>query len=243
MVALKEDCMSDWITFFDSDHAIYVNARHKDVHAAITGAGMLDHIGSGDRVLDYGCGEAAYAERLIRKAGQLTLCEAARNLRERLKVRVAQEQTITVLAPDEVAKLPDGAFDVVIMHSVSQYLPPAELDRLLAQFRRLLTPDGRLVIGDVVQPDTPAWKDALALLRFGWREGFFLAALRGLVRTAFSDYSKLRKDAGLTRYSEHEIAAKLKDAGYRAGRAPHNIGHLQTRMTFVASKAVIASKE
>ena len=29
--------MSDWITFFDSDHAIYVNARHKHVHAIITG--------------------------------------------------------------------------------------------------------------------------------------------------------------------------------------------------------------
>ena len=29
--------MSDWITFFDSDHAIYVNARHKQVHAIITG--------------------------------------------------------------------------------------------------------------------------------------------------------------------------------------------------------------
>ena len=56
--------MADWITFFDSDHAIYVNARHKNVHAVITGDGMLAHIRDGDRVLDYGCGEAAYAGRL-----------------------------------------------------------------------------------------------------------------------------------------------------------------------------------
>jgi hypothetical protein len=74
------------------------------------------------------------------------------------------------------------------------------------------------------------------LLRFGWRDGFFLAALRGLFRTVFSDYAKLRKDAGLTRYSEHDMAAKLNASGYRARRAPQNIGHLQTRMTFVASK-------
>jgi SAM-dependent methyltransferase len=227
--------MSDWISFFDSDHAIYVNARHKQVHAIITGDGMAEYMTRADRVLDYGCGEAAYAERLAQKAQTLTLCEAAPNLRERLKARVAAERAISVLSPEEVAALPDGSFDVVVMHSVSQYLSPQKLDELLTQFHRLLRSDGKLVIGDVVQPNTPAWKDALALLRFGWREGFFLAALQGLVRTAFSDYSKLRKDAGLTRYDETAMLSKLSAAGYRPYRAPHNIGHLQTRMTFVAS--------
>ncbi|MGD9923896.1 MAG: class I SAM-dependent methyltransferase [Pseudorhodoplanes sp.] len=229
--------MGDWISFFDSDHAIYVNARHKQVHAIITGNGMAEHIRPGDRVLDYGCGEAAYAERLAGKTATLTLCEAAPSLRQRLKARVAPEHAISVLAPEEVAALPDGAFEVVIMHSVSQYLSPDELVRLLGMFRRLLTPDGTLVIGDVVQPDIPAWKDALALLRFGWREGFFAAAVGGLFRTAFSGYAKLRKDAGLTRYGEHEMAARLDGAGFRSTRAPRNIGHLQTRMTFVAHPA------
>lgn len=229
--------MSDWISFFDSDHAIYVNARHKQVHAIITGDGMAEHIRPGDRVLDYGCGEAAYAERLLGKAGLLTLCEAAPNLRERLKARVAQRPKITVLSPDEVMTLPDETFDVVIMHSVSQYLSHDELDRLLAEFRRLLRPGGTLVIGDVVQPDVPAWKDAFALLRFGWREGFFLAAIGGLFRTVFSGYAKLRKDAGLTRYAGHEMAARIDAAGFRGARAARNIGHLQTRMTFVAVKS------
>jgi ubiquinone/menaquinone biosynthesis C-methylase UbiE len=233
--------MSDWITFFDSDHAIYVNARHKQVHAVITGDGMLDHIDQGDRVLDYGCGEAAYAERLLRKAGRLTLCEAAPTLRERVRERVARERRISMLSPEDVAALPDESFDLIIMHSVSQYLSPVELDALLAQFSRLLQPDGKLVIGDVVQPDTPAWKDAMALLRFGSREGFFVAAFRGLVRTVFSDYSKLRKNAGLTRYGEHTMATKLNTAGFRAERAARNIGHLQTRMTFVAQRRLPAS--
>jgi len=229
--------MSDWVKFFDSDHAIYVNARHKEVHAVITGDGMADYIGKNDRVLDYGCGEAAYAERLVRKAKALTLCEAAPNLRERLRQRTTHERFISVLSPEEAEALPDGVFDVVVMHSVSQYLSHAEMDHLLSLFHRLLTADGKLVIGDVVQPDTPAWKDALALLRFGWREGFFFAALTGLIRTVFSDYSKLRKQAGLTRYSEREMAAKIEAAGFRVSRAPRNIGHLQTRMTFIGVRA------
>ena len=158
-------------------------------------------------------------------------------MRDRLKERVAHQRNIAVLSPEDVAALPDGAFDVIIMHSVSQYLSPGTLDDLLLQFHRLLQPHGRLVIGDVVQPDTPAWKDALALLRFGWRDGFFLAALRGLMRTVFSDYAKLRKNAGLTRYSEREMAAKLHATGFlRSERAARNIGHLQTRMTFVSRK-------
>ncbi len=227
--------MSGWISFFDSDHAIYVNPRHRQVHAVLTGDGMLRHIKHGDRVLDYGCGEAAYAERLAREAESLTLCEAAPNLREAVMRRVQHERFILMLAPEQVSALPEKSFEVVILHSVSQYLSPAQLDELLALFRRLLAQDGRLVIGDVVQPDTPAWKDALALLRFGWREGFFCAALGGLVRTAFSDYSRLRKEAGLSRYSQGQMIAKLEAAGFRAERQAENIGHLQTRMTFVAA--------
>ena len=34
---------------------------------------------------------------------------------------------------EEVAALPERSFEVVIMHSVSQYLSPAQLDTLLAQ--------------------------------------------------------------------------------------------------------------
>ena len=226
--------MSDWISFFDSDHAIYVSPRHKQVHAAITGDGMLQYIRRGDRVLDYGCGEAAYAERVVRETESLTLCEAAPNLRDAVMRRVQHERYILMLAPEQVEALPEGSFEVVILHSVSQYLSAAQLDQLLALFRRLLCPGGKLVIGDVVQPDTPAWKDALALLGFGWREGFFFAALRGLLRTAFSDYSRLRKEAKLSRYREDEMLAKLKAAGFKGERQSTNIGHLHTRMTFVA---------
>jgi SAM-dependent methyltransferase len=191
-------------------------------------------VNAGDAVLDYGCGEAAYAEWIADKASRLLLCEAAPNLRERLVARVAQNRNIAVLTPDQAAALPDASLDVVILHSVSQYLSPYLTDDLFLLFRRLLRPGGRLIVGDVVQPDTPAWKDALALLRFGARDGFFIAAVIGLFKTVFSDYSRLRKDAGLTRYSEQQMLDKLKAAGFSATRAKVNIGHLQTRMTFVA---------
>ncbi|MDQ2953386.1 MAG: methyltransferase, partial [Pseudomonadota bacterium] len=105
---------------------------------------------------------------------------------------------------------------------------------LFLQFRRLLRPDGCFVIGDIVRPDVWAITDAIALLRLGAANGFFGAALLGLMRVLLSDYWRLRQHRGLTRYDEAAMLQKLKAAGFSARRAPDNIGHIQSRMAFIA---------
>ena len=64
--------------------------------------------------------------------------------------------------------------------------------------------------------------------------GFLLAALASLVKTALSDYRKLRETLGLTRYSEAEMLALLDAHGLHGERAARNIGHHQERMLFLA---------
>jgi SAM-dependent methyltransferase len=122
------------------------------------------------------------------------------------------------------------------MHSVSQYLPRNAFDNTAALFYRLLRPGGLFLLGDIIRPDVSAFSDAWALIRFGRKDGFLLAALYGLVRTFFSEYWRLRKRLGLTRYSEAEMIAELAAVGFAAKRAPRNLGHLDTRMTFLARK-------
>ena len=78
---------------------------------------------------------------------------------------------------------------------------------------------------------------ALALLRFGAANGFFWAAVGGLMRIFVSDYLRLKKTVGLSHYDEAAMLAKLKRAGFAATRAPRNIGHNQQRMTFLARPA------
>lgn len=230
--------MSDWISFFDSDHSIYVNARHRAVHARLVALGIGEYITQPNmRVLDYGCGEAFYAGRIAEQAGALMLCEAAPHLRQSLKERFEDNDKIAVLAPDEAAALADGSVDLIVMHSVSQYLTKDEAHDLFVLFRRLVAKDGAFVLGDVVKPNVSAFTDAGALLGLGAANGFFFAALFGLARTALSGYRKLRRDAGLTRYSEDEIIAELRAAGFSAKRAAHNLGHNQARMAFVATPA------
>src|SRR5258706_10215452 len=78
--------MGDWIAFWDSEHSIYVNSRHRDVHYRTIAQDIRAHLPSGAAVLDYGCGEALHAEIIAATARTLILCEAAP------KVRAAQDQ-------------------------------------------------------------------------------------------------------------------------------------------------------
>src|SRR5262245_17582093 len=229
--------MGDWIAFWDSEHSIYVNERHRDVHYRTIAQDIRAHLPAGAAVLDYGCGEALHADLVAASARSLILCEAAPKVRTALKRRFAAQAKIKVFAPDEVAALPARSLDAVVLHSVAQYLTPQELDALLAMFRRLLSDEGVLILGDVIPPHVSALGDALALLRFAAANRFFGAALVGLVRTFLSDYWRLRSHLGLRRYGEAAMIAKLAGSGFSARPSPTNIGHNPARMTFIARPA------
>jgi len=231
--------MSDWISFYDFKHSvIYVNARHRDVHYRTIAQDIRALVPSAAAsVLDYGSGEATSADLVAAASGHLTLVEAAPNVHAALSARYEDNPKISVFTPDAAAAEPAGSFDFIVMHSVAQYLSAAELDHLLAVFRRLVKPGGLVVIGDVVPPSLAAPAAALALLRFGLANGFFWAAVGGLMRIFVSDYFRLKKTVGLSHYTQAAMLAKLKAAGFAAERAAHNIGHNQRRMTFLARPA------
>jgi SAM-dependent methyltransferase len=227
--------ISSWLAFWDSPHSIYVSARHKDVHYRLIAREIAALVpGPQARVLDYGAGEALHAEELAAAAGELLLCEGAPGLRAALAARFAGHSKIRVLAPDDVARLPAHAIDLVVLHSVAQYLTANEAAALFALFHRLLRPDGILVVGDIIVPHVLAAIDAMALLRFAAANGFLLEAFVGIARTLMSDYMRLRSRLGLTRYDEETMLQKLAAAGFAGARAARNIGHNQARMTFMA---------
>lgn len=228
---------ASWIAFWDTSHSIYVNARHRDVHYRLIAAAIAKLVpGPGARVLDYGSGEALHADIVAAEAGELLLCESAPGVRARLAARFAGDPKIRTLAPADAERLPAGSLDLIVLHSVAQYLEPQEADRLFAMFQTLLRTDGVLVVSDIIPPDSAALTDALALLRFAAANGFLLAAIAGLVRTRLSNYWQIRKRIGLTRYTEAEMIAKLAALGFAAHRAPQNIGHNQSRVTFIARR-------
>ena len=230
--------MDEWIDYYDSTHTIYASRLHRDLHFQIIARDIIGYISSPDSVvLDYACGEALSAARVADACAKLYLAEPAPGVRGRLIARFAPNTKIRVRSLDDLRKM-EEAVDLVVMNSVAQYMTPKELDSALAVVRRLLKPNGRLVLGDILRPEVGMARDVVALLKFAKTHGFLKDALYGLASTALSDYRQLRTRVGLQRYSENEMIEKLARAGFSTSRAHQNIGHNPWRMTFVARHAL-----
>ena len=226
----------NWISFWNTQHSIYVNARHLDLHYRDVADRLLQlNPKLEDNVLDFGCGEATHADRVAARVGQLWLCEAAERVRDHLRARFGQLANVKVIGSDELRNLAPATFDLIVANSVAQYLTRDELDALLRTWRQLLKPGGRLILADVVPPGVSPISDAWALLRYAWSNGFLLAAFAGLVRTALSPYRRIRARLGITTYTEPEINERIAAAGFNVERLPFNFEHQPARISFVAT--------
>ena len=224
-----------WRDFWNADTPIYVNERHKALHYGLIARDIMALIPSRDAtVLDYGCGEALSAGRVATACSQLYLCDGAPVVRQRLMARFRGDPKVVVLSPEEMDVIADESLDLIVVNSLLQYLSVEEFGELLSLWRQKLRGAGQLVLADVIPPDTRAVDDAAALLSFAWKGGFLAAALKGLARTAVSDYRKLRAELGLTHYAESEMVDILRGRGFTAVRRDANLGHNPKRMTFVA---------
>lgn len=229
----------NWRDYWNGDSSIYVNDRHRRLHYKRVANDLLclkEEL-FGDRrpeMLDYGCGEAIEADRIAKACARLVLAETAPRVVESLSDRFGNNADIEVVVADSLLPGDSHRFDLIVVNSVIQYVQLPALRAMLADWRKLLRPAGKLVVADVIPRGARAAVDAAALLRFGWKGGFFFAALGGLVRTALSDYRKLRGTLGIAQYDEAEFLDILRKAGYTATRRAHNLGHNPTRMCFVA---------
>lgn len=224
----------NWRDDWNRDKPIHVSERHRLLHYRLVASGIINLIPSREAaVLDYGCGEALFAHRIADQCGHLYLCDAA-PVRERLCAKFDHDSRITILSPDDLPVLEDGSLDLILMHSLLQYLSLEEFRSALKLWRDKLKPDGKLVIADVIPPDMSPSADAKALLSFAWKGGFLFPAALSLARTAFSDYRSIREDTGLSQYSEAEMIDILGSERFSAERADSNMGYDPARMTFVA---------
>ena len=227
----------NWRDFWNSDHSIYVNDRHRQLHYDHIARDIVALVDSpGSVMLDHGCGEASAADAIAAKAATLYLYDAAPNVQGKLRQKFSKLPQIHVLSNDALELVPDASLDLVIVNSLLQYLTHAGFEQLLGFWHRKLKPEGKLVLADLIPPDVGPVTDVKALLDFGWRGGFLFAALGGLVATLFSDYRKLRGQIGLTHYSAQDVATLTAAHGFTCERAARNIGHNQARMCFVARK-------
>ena len=187
-------------------------------------------------VLDFGCGEALYAEELAKRCAQLVLVDSSKNMRETLISRTKSVNSISILDLEEFDDLSNNSFELIIVNSVFQYMQLDETQTTLRKLSSKLKSNGKLIIADVIPPDLSMVSDVISLLKFGLRKGFFFMSLVGMLKTFFSNYTSLRREVGLSVYSIEDFTNLLIQNGFEVKLMPKNFGHNQSRKCFCATK-------
>ena len=231
--------MNSWLDFWNAPNAIYVSRRHQDAHYAKVLGGIRRFMPAGGAavVLDWGCGDALAANDLAQTCRTLLLYDRADSTRCRLLANYAGSPKIRVLDDADLDAVSPASVDLIIVNSVVQYLDRRQLVDSLHLFRRLLKSDGKLLLGDIIAPDTPLVGHVATFLRFAWQNGFFVAAVIGLARNFVSPYRKLRRDAGYACYTEMQMLGLLDDNGFVGERLASNIAVSQLRSSYLARKS------
>ncbi|WP_204265937.1 class I SAM-dependent methyltransferase, partial [Escherichia coli] len=88
------------------------------------------------------------------------------------------------------APLSEGSFDLIIINSVIQYFSSKDIVfDLLFTSKKLLAPNGKIILADVVTQDKGLYKDALAVLKHSLRNGYFWSFLQFMYQAKVSGYN------------------------------------------------------
>lgn len=107
-------------------------------------------LGAGERVLDVGCGPGLLCGEMAHEVGVDGRVVGVDTSDSMLRIAGRNGQGLGQMSvrPGEATALPadDGAFDAVVCTQVLEYVP--DVAAALAEFRRVLRPDGRLLLVD-----------------------------------------------------------------------------------------------
>lgn len=113
---------------------------------------------AGKRVLDAACGEGYGSFLLARTAASVTGVDVAPAAIDHARARYARANVEFAHASVTALPLPDASVDVVVSFETVEHL--REQDAMIAEFRRVLAPDGVLVISS---PNRPVYNEGAAI--------------------------------------------------------------------------------
>ena len=166
---------------------ITIPGLHKQVFELFT-----RHTSPGQRVLDLGAGQGAWAERLKRAGYEVVAVEQNREA-----FRVSGVPVVKADLNGDFASSVEGPFDVISAIEVIEHLENPR--HLLRQVKRLLAPGGRVFI------TTPNVENTAARVRF-----LFTGEMR-----MFGLDPQLNDPTHITPIHTHMLTRMLRDAGLR----------------------------
>jgi hypothetical protein len=170
-------------------------------------------------VLDYGCGLFDLAPGLAGAVGRVIGWDP-----DPSAIRVAQERCAGLAgcgALTDRASIPQGAADIAVLNSVTQYFEgPGEMGDVVAFLDTRLRPGrgSRILIVDIIPPRYCPAADALDTLRAAAPAGLFLQALVHLAKAAL-----LHKGTDYYKPSEADLVLIASGWGFELDALPRNL--------------------
>jgi demethylmenaquinone methyltransferase/2-methoxy-6-polyprenyl-1,4-benzoquinol methylase len=159
---------------YDAGMRLLTLGRAEAAHAYVAAAAARP----GAQVLEIGCGTGALTERLAAAGAQVIAIDQNPEMLERARARLAEaglsdRVTLIERTAAESDALPAASQDAVVSTFALSEMSRDERLHLLRQARRLLRPDGVLVLADEVVPQRTFQRWLHRLLRapqalFGW---------------------------------------------------------------------------
>lgn len=186
----------------------------------------------GMRVLDFGCGFGAVSERLAGLGVELRYFDRAASMRAFVERRLQGYDNARLTDPATT----EERFDLVIINSVVQYMSPEELQQALAHWRGLLAPGGRVMVSDIIPPESHFLGEVFESLRFSAANGVLVTSIFRLVQE-FIRYSKRRSSLVLLRLDRDRVREMAAAAGLNAEFLAGNLTFRRHRLTVALTAA------
>jgi 2-polyprenyl-3-methyl-5-hydroxy-6-metoxy-1,4-benzoquinol methylase len=214
VLSIKLPRLPNWISYWSENPRLFGIVMEQSTGYFAQSLARKSILKPGLRILDFGCGPGYLTKHLTETCNSYVGVDISENYIQTCKALFKNKPNyqFACLYPQEdtsglaTANLVAHSFDLIIINSVIQYFSSKKMVlELLENCKKLLTPNGTILLADVVTHDKGLYKDALAVLKHSISNGYFFAFMLFMYQARVSRYNETRKKQPLLSLSAEEV--------------------------------------